>query len=155
MKARMGLPVIIIPAAGKAMNALAVAIQEGGVSLETLEMVRLRTSQINGCSICVETHARELRKEGASDDRIFAVAAWRDTSHFTDAERSALALGEAVTRMSDRADPVPDDIWESASQHYDQAQLAILLLAIAGTNFFNRLHNAVRTQALGSQSFLD
>ncbi len=147
MKARMAIPVIIVPAAGQAMNALAMAIQEGGVSPQTLEMVRLRASQINGCSICVDTHARELRKEGASDERIFAVAAWRDTAYFNEAERAALALGEAVTRMSDRADPVPDEIWEEASRYYAETQLASLLLAIAGTNFFNRLHNAIRSQA--------
>lgn len=144
MQTRMGNPVMIVPEAGKALSALAKAIQEGGLPLQTLEMVRLRASQINGCGLCVDRHSSELKKAGATDERIFAVAAWRDTPYFTDAERAALALSEVVTRMSDRMDPVPDEIWEEASRHYEEAQLATLLLAIAGVNFFNRLHKAVR-----------
>ena len=74
----------------------------------TRKLVHLRASQINGCSVCVDMHARELKKAGETDERIFAVAAWREAPYFTDAERAALALTEAVTRLSDRADPVPD-----------------------------------------------
>ncbi len=144
VKTRMGNPVEIVPDAGLAMQRLLMAIQRGGVSLQTLELVRLRTSQINGCGICVEAHTAELRKEGASDERITAVAAWRDTPYFTEAERAALALGEMVTRLSDRIDPVPDNVWEDATRHFNEVELAVLLLAIAGTNFFNRLHTATK-----------
>ncbi len=89
-------------------------------------MVHLRASQINGCSVCVDMHARELKQAGESDDRIFAVAAWRDTPYFTDAERAALALTEAVTRLSDRADPVPDAIFNEAAKHFDEKAMAAL-----------------------------
>jgi len=143
----MGNPVQIVPEAGLAMQQLLKAIQGGGVPLQTLELVRLRASQINGCGICVEAHTAELRKAGASDGRITAVAAWRDTPYFTEAERAALALGEMVTRLSDRMDPVPDEVWEDAARHFDEAGLAVLLLAIAGTNFFNRLHTATKQWA--------
>ena len=144
VKTRIGNPVVIVPEAGLAMQGLLKAIQGGGVPLQTLELVRLRASQINGCGICVDAHTAELRKAGASDERITAVAAWRDTPYFTEAERAALALGEVVTRLSDRMDPVPDEVWEEAARHFHEAELAILLLAIAGTNFFNRLHTATK-----------
>lgn len=144
MQSRMGNPVVIVPESGKAMSALRKAISEGGLPSQTLEMVRLRASQINGCGVCVDQHSSDLRKEGATDERVFAVAAWRGTPYFTDAERAALALGEVVTRLSDQMDPVPDAIWEEASRHYNEAQLATLLLAIAAVNFFNRLHTATR-----------
>jgi AhpD family alkylhydroperoxidase len=144
VKARMGNPVVIVPEAGLAMHRLRKAIQGGGVPLQTLELVRLRASQINGCGISVEAHTAELRKAGASDERVIAVAAWRDTPYFTEAERAALALGEVVTRLSDRMDPVPDDVWEEAARHFHEAELAILLLAIAGSNFFNRLLTATK-----------
>jgi AhpD family alkylhydroperoxidase len=140
----MGNPVVIVAGAGKAMKGLWNAIAEGGVDAQTLELVRLRASQINGCGVCVDLHAGDLRKAGASDVRIFAVAAWRDTPYFTNAERAALALGEAMTRLSDRSNPVPDELWEEARQHYDEPQLATLLLATAAVNFFNRLHVTTR-----------
>ena len=94
--------------------------------------------------VCVDQHSSDLRKEGATYQRVSAVAAWRDTPYFTDAERAALALGEVMTRLSDRTDPIPYEIWEEACRHYNEAQLATLLLAIAAVNFFNRLHTATR-----------
>ena len=106
----------------------------------TRELVHLRASQINGCSVCVDMHARELKKAGETDERLFAVAAWRDAPYFTDAERAALALTEAVTRLGDRADPVPDDVWDEAARHYDEQALAALILSIAQINVWNRLN---------------
>ena len=85
-----------------------------------------------------------MKKAGETDERLFTVAAWRDTPYFTDAERAALALTEAVTRLSDREDPVPDKVWEEAARHYDERTLAGLLLAIAGINVWNRLNAATR-----------
>ena len=96
-----------------------------------MQLVELRASQINGCSVCADMHPRLMRKLGESDERIFAVAAWRHAPYFTEAERAALALTEAVTRLSDREDPVPDEVWEEAVRHYDQRALAALVLAIA------------------------
>ena len=86
----------------------------------TAFLVHLRARQINGCSFCAEMHSRELKEAGEPAERIWTIAAWREAPYFTDAERAALALTEAVTRLSDRADPVPDDIWEQASRHYDE-----------------------------------
>jgi len=104
----------------------------------------LRASQINGCSVSAEMHARELRWEGETDDRLFTLAAWRDAPYFTAAERAALALTEAATRISDRADPVPDDVWEEAARHYDERRLGALVLSIAEINVWNRLNIATR-----------
>ena len=108
----------------EALQALGKAAHKAGVPTETIDLVHLRASQINGCSVCVDMHARDLRKAGESDERIFAVAAWRETPYYTDAERAALALAEAMTRLSDRPDPVPDDVWDEAARHYDEPALA-------------------------------
>ncbi len=89
-------------------------------------------------------HARELREVGESVERIAAVAAWRDTPYFTDAERAALALAEAATRLADRPDPVPDAVWDDAADHYDEKELAGLLVSIAAINAWNRLNAATR-----------
>jgi alkylhydroperoxidase family enzyme len=89
-------------------------------------------------------HARELQKAGDTNERIFAVAAWRDAPYFTDAERAALALAEAVTRLSDREDPVSDEIWNEAARHYDEPALAALIVSIALINAWNRLNATVR-----------
>jgi AhpD family alkylhydroperoxidase len=113
----------------------------------TLKLVHLRASQINGCSFCVEMHARDLRKAGETDERLFAVAAWREAPYFTEAERAALALTEAATRLSDRADPVPDEIWEEAARHYDESALAALIVSIGLINFWNRVNVTTRQVA--------
>ena len=112
-----------------------------------LGLVELRASQINGCSVCVDMHARQVRQAGETDERLFTVAAWRDAPYFSDAERAALALTEAVTRISDRADPVPDEVWNEAVRHYDEQALAALILAIATINVWNRLNVTTRQVA--------
>jgi AhpD family alkylhydroperoxidase len=147
MQARMQNPAVIIPDAMPAILGVVKATKKGGVPQATLELVHLRASQINGCSYCVDGGVRSAREAGESDERLFAVAAWREAPYFTDAERAALALTEAVTRLSDRPDPVPDAIWEEAARHYDEKQLAALLLSIAVTNLFNRLNASTRQVA--------
>ncbi|HEU5237827.1 MAG TPA: carboxymuconolactone decarboxylase family protein [Pyrinomonadaceae bacterium] len=147
MQTRMKNPAIIIPEAMEPIQALHAATQKGGVPEATLALVHLRASQINGCSACVDGGARQAKKSGETDERLFAVAAWRDAPYFTDAERAALALTEAVTRLADRTDPVPDEIWNEASRHYDDRALAALLLSIATTNVFNRLNVSTRQVA--------
>ncbi|HSC30991.1 MAG TPA: carboxymuconolactone decarboxylase family protein [Gemmatimonadaceae bacterium] len=122
-----------------------------GVPRTTLLMVSLRASQINGCSFCVDMHWRELRDEGEPDEKIFAVAAWRETPYFTDAERAALALTEAGTRLADRSDAVPDALWNEAAQYYDEKGLTALVIAIAAINTWNRL-NVMTRQAAGEAS---
>ncbi len=147
MEARMKNPAMIIPDAMKAIQALNAATQQGGVPPATLGLVHLRASQINGCSFCCDSGSCHAKAAGETDERLFSVAAWREAPYFTGAERAALALTEAVTRLSDRADPVPDEIWDEAARHYDERGLAALLLMIATTNVFNRLNVPTRQVA--------
>jgi AhpD family alkylhydroperoxidase len=147
MQARMNNPAMIFPDVMKAMLTLSGSVKELGVPAQTLTLVHLRASQINGCSVCVDMHSRELKREGESEERLFAVAAWRDAPYFTDAERAALALTEAVTRLSDRADPVPDEIWNEAARHYDEQALGALVINIALINLWNRLNVTTRQVA--------
>src|SRR5256886_6969336 len=147
MQTRMSNPATILPDATHAIQALLKATRKGGVPSAVLELVHLRASQINGCSFCVDSGARSAKKAGETDERLFAVAAWREAPYFTDAERAALALTEAVTRLADRADPVPDEIWDDAARHYDEEALAGLGLAIANINGWNRFHVATRQVA--------
>jgi AhpD family alkylhydroperoxidase len=147
MDARMTHPVYLVPAALKALTAYAHAGEGLGVPAETLELVHLRASQINGCSVCVQAHSTNLKKEGMSDERLYTVAAWRDAPYFTDAERAALLLTETVTRVADRGDPVPDEVWDEVARHYDEQGLSALLIAITSINVWNRLNAATRQPA--------
>ena len=144
MQQRMKNPAMILPNAMEALQALGASVEKSGLPRRTMELVHLRASQINGCSVCVDGHPRLAKKAGETDERLFAVAAWRDAPYFTEAERAALALTEAVTRLSDRSDPVPDAIWEEVARHYDERVLAALVLAIANINVWNRLNVATR-----------
>ena len=136
-------PGIVIPDAMTAIRSLNDAVQQGGVPQRTLDLVHLRASQINACSVCVGAAAK-ARTDGETDERLFTLVAWRDTPYFTDAERAALALTEAVTRLSDRTDPVSDEIWDEAARHYEEKALAALVLWIAQVNVFNRINVATR-----------
>jgi AhpD family alkylhydroperoxidase len=149
MQARMKNPGMVLPGAMQPIQDLFKATSQGGVPQATLELVHLRASQINGCSACVDSGARGAKKAGETDERLFAVAAWREAPYFTDAERAALALAEAATRLADRADPVPDEVWAAAAAHYDEPGLAAIVLMIALTNLFNRL-NATTRQVAGA-----
>jgi AhpD family alkylhydroperoxidase len=122
-------------------------IENAGVSAKTLQLAELRARQINGCSLCVDLHSRIAKTESETDERLFAVAAWRESALFSDAERAALALAEALTRISDKPDPVPDALWQEVNRHYDERSLSALLLAIAGVNVWNRLNVATRQPA--------
>ena len=147
MQARMKNPVVVLPDALAPIQALYGAATKGGVPPAIGHLVHLRTSQINGCGYCIDGGVKHAKKAGETDERLFAVAAWRDTPYFNDAERAALALSEEVTRLSDRSDPVPDAVWNEASKHFDEKGLASLLLVISLTNVFNRLNVATRQVA--------
>jgi AhpD family alkylhydroperoxidase len=147
MEARMKNPALIHHDAMQALLALGATVERAGVPRRLAELLHLRVSQINGCSVCLAMHASALKKGGDTDDRLFSVAAWRDAPYFTDAERAALALAEAVTRIADRPDPVPDEIWREAGRHFDEPTLAGLLLAISTINVWNRLNVATRQVA--------
>jgi AhpD family alkylhydroperoxidase len=144
MQARMENPVMLIPGAMEAMLKLGAAARESGVPATTLHLVEVRASQINGCSVCLDMHTREMRATGESDERVLMVGAWREAPYFTDAERAALALTEAVTRLADRPESISDEIWEEAARHYDKRQLAGLVLMIAGINAWNRINTTTR-----------
>jgi AhpD family alkylhydroperoxidase len=147
MEARMTNPVMLYPEAMKSLQAFGRSAHCSSLPASTRGLVELRASQINGCSVCVDMHPRFMKKAGETDERLFAVAAWRDAPYFTDAERAALALTEALTRLSDREDPVPDAIWDEAARHYDEQALASLVIAIAAINVWNRLNVATRQVA--------
>jgi AhpD family alkylhydroperoxidase len=144
MHARIDNPALTVPGALKPLQEIADAARKADIPDTTLYLVELRASQINGCGVCVDIHSRELGHVGERDERVNAVAVWRDTSYFTAPERAALALTEAATRLADRPDPVPDDVWDDAARHYDEAQLAALVLAIASINAWNRLNVTTR-----------
>ncbi|HEY7691654.1 MAG TPA: carboxymuconolactone decarboxylase family protein [Gaiellaceae bacterium] len=144
MHARIDNPALIVPGALQALQGIGTAVKQADIPETTLYLVELRASQINSCGVCVDIHTRELKHAGEPDERINTVAAWRDASYFTESERAALALTEAATRLADRPDPVPDDVWDDAARHYDDAQLAALVLAIASINAWNRLNVATR-----------
>jgi len=137
-------PAMTLPGAFDALQALHKATESRGLPRAMLELMNLRASQINGCSVCVDMHSRALRKLGEKDERIFAVSAWREAPYYSDAERAALALTEAASRLSDRADPVPDEVWNEAARHYDEPQLGALVMSIGLINLWNRLNAATR-----------
>ena len=144
MEARMKNPAMVVPDAMAALQALGKTLSKAGVPESTLDLVYLRSSQINGCSVCVDMHAAAALKGGDTVERLIAVGAWRETPYFDDAERAALALAECVTRLNDRADAVPDDVWDDVTDHFDEQALAALVLAIATVNLWNRLNAATR-----------
>ena len=147
LQARMANPALAVPGAMEALQALGAAVERAGVPGVTLELVNLRASQINGCGVCAVQHPRIARRLGESDERLWAVAAWRDAPDFDGSERAALALAEAVTRLADRSDPVPDGVWDEAARRFDEPALAALVLQIAAVNAWNRLNVATRQVA--------
>lgn len=144
---RMPNPAALIPEAMAALTAVNRAVASAGVDGKLLALSHLRASQINGCGPCVAGGVHQARRNGATADQVHAVAAWRETPWFSDEERAALALTEAVTRLADRPDPVPDRVWDVAAKYFDQMELAALLLTIAIANAVNRLNVPARQQA--------
>jgi AhpD family alkylhydroperoxidase len=140
----MKTPALTLPGVRDALLSIARSTEASGVPRATLELCHVRIGQINGCSVCVDMHSRVLAKLGESQARIFMLAAWRETPYYTEAERAALALAEAVTRLSDRTDAVPDEIWNEASAHFTEAALGALLVSIAIANVWNRLNVSTR-----------
>jgi AhpD family alkylhydroperoxidase len=136
-------PALVLPGVIDTLQSLKKITDGAGVPAATMHLVELRASQINGCSVCVDMHARMMKRSGESEDRLSAVSAWRHVPYFTAAERAALSLTEAVTRLADREDPVPDALWSEVARHYDERALSALLLTIANINVWNRLNVAV------------
>jgi AhpD family alkylhydroperoxidase len=147
MEARITSPAMSLPGVFDALQALTAATSVPGLPRSTRELVNLRASQINGCAVCLDMHARSARKAGETDERLHTVAAWRDAPYFSDAERAALALTEAATRLADRAEPVPDEVFAEAAKYYDETALSALVVNIASINLWNRLNVATGQQA--------
>src|SRR5690242_9546250 len=148
MQARIDNPAVSVPGALEGFLKLFASLGHAGVPETTLHMVELRASQINGCSVCVDIHTRQLAELGESSERMNTVAAWREAPYFSEAERAALGLAEAATRLADRGDAVADEVWDEAARHYTEPQLAGLVVSIAAINAFNRV-NVVTRQISG------
>jgi AhpD family alkylhydroperoxidase len=131
----------------KHINAAAAAVPDSGLPAATQELVKLRASQINGCGMCTDMHSKDALNAGESQQRLNLVAAWREAKVFTEAERAALELTEQGTRIADATGGVPDDVWANAAKHYDDNQLAALVLLIALINAYNRLNVIVQQPA--------
>ena len=140
---RMANPVMHVDGALEALQELHKTIARARVGID-LELVNLRASQINGCGVCVDMHAKALRGRGESEERVWSVAAWRESPYFTDAERAALELTEALTRIADAPEGVSDEVWDRARAHFDDAQLSALILDIGIINLWNRTNVATR-----------
>ncbi|MFJ2234656.1 carboxymuconolactone decarboxylase family protein [Streptomyces sp. NPDC087859] len=148
MKARMTNPAYVLPGAMNGIGTIFQSIGESGLDQELSELVGLRVSQINGCSACVHAHVLNLRKAGAGEERIAAVAAWFEAPFFSDAERSALRLSEAMTRLSDRShESVPDELWDEVADHFDEKELSGLILFVSLMNLFNRVNTTIKEPA--------
>ncbi|WP_238174039.1 carboxymuconolactone decarboxylase family protein [Kribbella kalugense] len=140
-------PATILPDATKGIQNIYKAIGQSGTDGKILELVHLRASQINGCSPCVFGGIKSALKNGETDERLHQVAAWRESDLFTDAERAALELAEAATRLADNPTSVSDDIWAAAADEFGEKELSAIVLMIALTNMFNRINTTVRAPA--------
>ncbi|MFF3315857.1 carboxymuconolactone decarboxylase family protein [Streptomyces sp. NPDC003035] len=156
MQALMKNPALVLPDALTSIGSFFKSVNQGALSNHLPEIVALRASQVVGCGDCVHTHVRSLREAGESDERVAAVAAWREAPFFTDAEQAALELAEEVTRLADRSpgpvpDGVPDALWEQLAAHFNEQQLSALILSIGVTNMFDCHTIAVREPVGGSR----
>ncbi|UJW30838.1 carboxymuconolactone decarboxylase family protein [Saccharothrix sp. AJ9571] len=148
MEARLNI--FEIPTMTKAFKGIVAAARASGdssVPAATLELVKIRASQINGCGVCLDMHTKEAAHAGETSLRLNLIAAWREAKVFTEAERAALELTEQLTRIADAAGGVTDDAWANAAKHYDDEQLGAIVLAIAMINTFNRINVAVQQPA--------
>lgn len=132
----------------KYINSAGKVVSDSTLPATTQELVKIRASQINGCAGCLDMHTKEAMHAGETSLRLNLVAAWREATVFTDAERAALELTEQGTRIADAAGGVPDDVWANAAEHYDEDQLAALVSLIALINVYNRM-NVVTQQPAG------
>ncbi len=147
-KTRLKNPATIVPEAMAPLQALGQLLgQLQGPPARALSIGMLRASQLNGCALCLDGSCMLLRKFGETEERLFAVSAWRESARFTAPERAALALAEAMTRLSDRPDPVPDTVWEEAARHFSERELAFLVLGFATQNLYNRINVTTRQVA--------
>ena len=134
------------PGAVAGVQQIIKAIYAGGVPRHTLELVHMRASQINGCTACIAAGIKSAETIGLSTERLLALPAWRESALYDDAERAAVELAEAMTRLADHPDAVTDEIWAQAAEHFDEPALSALVSMIALTNFFNRVNTTLKVQ---------
>jgi len=133
----------VAPGVSQAMSQLERYVRESGLEPPLLELVKTRASQINGCAFCLDMHTKDARARGETEQRLYALSAWRETPFYTDRERAALAWTEAVTLVAETH--VPDDVYEQAREQFSEEELANLTLAIVAINGWNRLAISFRT----------
>jgi AhpD family alkylhydroperoxidase len=131
----------------KRLNAAATTMTDTGLPGSTQELVKLRASQINGCGMCTDMHYKDAVHAGEDPQRLNLVAAWREATVFTEAERAALELAEEGTRIADAAGGVSDEVWANAAKHYDDDQLMALVVTISVINTYNRLNVMLQVPA--------
>ena len=129
----------------KPLFALGAQVEASGLEHALLELVKMRSSQLNGCAYCLDMHSKDARAAGETEQRLYLLDAWRETSLYSERERAALAWTEAVTRVADGH--VPDDVYDEASNHFTEDELVALTLAIVAVNGWNRLNIAFRMEA--------
>ncbi|HMJ75876.1 MAG TPA: carboxymuconolactone decarboxylase family protein [Iamia sp.] len=147
MDARMPNPATLLPDAVTGVQQIFQAMHQGGAPAATLELVHLRVSQINGCSACVHGGVASAQKAGETVERLLMVATWRESDLFTPAERGALAVAEAATRLADTPEAVTDELWADLTEHHDDKAVSAIILMVALTNFFNRINTTIRQPA--------
>jgi AhpD family alkylhydroperoxidase len=128
--------------AAKAMLSLGKAVDASGLDRILLELVKVRTSQINGCAYCIDMHTKDARAAGETEQRLYAVSAWREAPFFSDRERAALELTEALAHLAEA--PVSDELYDRVRQHFDEPQFVALTFAATATNAWNRLATTFR-----------
>jgi AhpD family alkylhydroperoxidase len=133
----------VAPEALKAMRELEKYVHGSGLERPLYELVKTRASQINGCAYCIDMHTKDARKAGETEQRLYALNAWRETPFYTQRERVALAWTEALTLISEN--DVPDSLYESARKHFDEKEMVALTMAIVAINGWNRLAIGFRT----------
>jgi AhpD family alkylhydroperoxidase len=131
----------------KYVNSASGIVTGSGLPAATQELVKIRASQINGCGFCTDMHTKDAAARGESPVRLNLVAAWREATVFTDAERAALELAEQGTRIADAAGGVTDEAWQNAAKHYDEEQLAALVALVALINVYNRMNVLIKQPA--------
>ena len=133
----------VVPDAIEALRALENYVRTCGIEPKAVELIKIRASQINGCAYCLDMHTKDARARGETEQRIYALNAWRETPFFTEKERAALARAEAVTQVS--ASQVSDEVYEIARQCFDEKELVNITIAIIAINGWNRLAVSFRS----------
>jgi len=134
----------VAPGAYRAMSGLEKAVRESGLEPSLLDLIKQRASQINGCAYCLDMHWKDARARGESEQRLYSLDAWRETSYYTERERAALAWTEAVTQIA--GNHVPDELYEQVRPHFSEEELVNLTLAVVAINGWNRLAISFRTE---------